>query len=122
MIWLLPAVYYGDQHLSRVPKAFSAAIGQGLVSLATDPLSTWLYTSIACISFVTVVLFWICFRKLDKEKDALNALPDSTYRGRKNSVVDVVGIREEQAKQQRIRVAQGLAQINPQVTVAGEKV
>ena len=82
---------------------------------------TWLYTSIACISFIAAILFWFCFRKLDKKEDALNALPDSIYRGRKDSIVDVVGIREEQIRQDKIRKAQGLGHISPEVTVAGEK-
>ncbi|KIW67394.1 hypothetical protein PV04_06653 [Phialophora macrospora] len=93
--------------------AFSSAIAQAFVPLAVDPLFTWLYTSIACISFVGMVLFWMCFRNLDKEEDALNALPESTYRGRRNSVVDVEAIREEQLKQEKIREAQGFTRGPP---------
>lgn len=64
--------------------AFSAAIGQAFTGLATDPLLVWLYTCIAAISFVGGVGFWLAFRKLDKQEDALNVLPESTYVGRGN--------------------------------------
>ncbi|KAK1983042.1 POT family protein [Colletotrichum cereale] len=62
--------------------AFSSAIGQAFVGLAADPLLVWLYTCIAIISGLGGIGFWIMFRKLDKEEDALNALPESTYKGR----------------------------------------
>lgn len=88
--------------------AFSSAIGQAFVPLAKDPLFTWLYTSIACISFVGMVAFWFTFRELDKAEDALNALPESTYQGRKGSIVDVEALRAKQIEQDKIRKAQGL--------------
>lgn len=94
--------------------AFSSAIAQAFVPLAVDPLFTWLYTSIACICFSGMVGFWLCFRNLDKEEDALNTLPESTYKGRKGSIVDVEAIREEQMKQDKIRKAQGLVSIQAQ--------
>ncbi|KAK2059083.1 POT family protein [Colletotrichum caudatum] len=62
--------------------AFSSAIGQAFVGLAADPLLVWLYTCIAVISCLGGVGFWTTFRKLDKDEDALNALPESTYKGR----------------------------------------
>jgi len=88
--------------------AFSSAIGQAFVPLSKDPLFTWLYTSIACISFVGMVAFWFTFRELDKAEDALNALPESTYQGRKGSIVDVEALQARQAEQDKIRKAQGL--------------
>ncbi|KAK5054704.1 hypothetical protein LTR84_001596 [Exophiala bonariae] len=87
--------------------AFSSALGQAYVPLSKDPLFTWLYTSLACISFVGMVAFWFTFRGLDKEEDALNALPESTYQGRKGSIVDVEALNARQAEQDRIRKAQG---------------
>ncbi|GKT41290.1 putative peptide transporter ptr2 [Colletotrichum spaethianum] len=51
--------------------AFSSAIAQAFVGLAADPLL-----------LLGGVGFWLMFRKLDKEEDALNALPESTYKGR----------------------------------------
>jgi proton-dependent oligopeptide transporter, POT family len=89
--------------------AFSSALGQAFVPLAKDPLFTWLYTVIAGLSAVAAVSFWILFRKLDKAEDALNALPESTFKGRKNSIIDVEALREEQQKQEKLRQAQGLA-------------
>jgi POT family proton-dependent oligopeptide transporter len=88
--------------------AFSAALGQAFVPLSVDPLFTWNYTVIACISFVAMVLFWVFFRKLDQEEDMLNALPDTTFKGRKNSVVDLEAVQQEQARQEKLRRAQGL--------------
>jgi hypothetical protein len=44
----------------------------------------------------------------------MNALPESTYKGRKQSGVDVEALREEQARQDRIRKAQGLGSIQEQ--------
>lgn len=88
--------------------AFSSAIAQAFVPLSKDPLFVWLYTSIACISFVGMVAFWFTFRDLDKEEDALNALPESTYQGRRGSIVDVEALNAKQVEQDRIRKAQGL--------------
>ncbi|EHY58085.1 putative peptide transporter ptr2 [Exophiala dermatitidis] len=88
--------------------AFSSALGQAFVPLAKDPLFTWLYTIIACLSFVAMILVWFLFRDLDRREDALNALPESTYKGRKGTVVDVEALRQEQLRQDKIRRAQGL--------------
>ncbi|KAJ0367513.1 hypothetical protein COL154_003167 [Colletotrichum chrysophilum] len=68
--------------------AFSSAIAQAFVGLAADPLLVWLYTTIAIISCLGGIGFWLTFRKLDKEEDALNALPESTYKGRGESSVE----------------------------------
>ncbi|KAM0335505.1 hypothetical protein ACHAQA_000553 [Verticillium albo-atrum] len=62
--------------------AISSAISQAFVGLARDPLLVWLFTTIACISAAGGLGFWLNFRKLDSEEDALNALPESTYKGR----------------------------------------
>lgn len=63
-------------------QAFSSAVSQAFTGLATDPLLVWLYTTIAIISVFGGVTFWLNFRKLDRDEDALNALPESTYVGR----------------------------------------
>lgn len=88
--------------------AFSSAIGQAFVPLAKDPHITWLYGSIAIISAVGGPIFWFTFRSLDKREEALNVLPESTYRGRKNSLVDPEFARAQRDKENRIRKAQGL--------------
>lgn len=68
--------------------AFSSAIGQGLVGLSEDPLLVWNYGVVAILSAVGGIGFWLANRKLDKEEDALNMLPDSAYggKGRRQSV------------------------------------
>lgn len=62
--------------------AFASAIGQAFTALSADPLLVWNYTIIACLAFVGGVLFWICFRKLDKQEDAWNSIAKSAYRGK----------------------------------------
>jgi proton-dependent oligopeptide transporter, POT family len=89
--------------------AFSSALWQAFVPLATDPHQVWLYGSIAIISIVSGIIFWFVFKEVDKAEEAMNALPTSTYRGRKTSVVDAEAIREERERQDKIRKSQGLA-------------
>ena len=55
--------------------AIASAIGEALNPLSTDPLLTWNYGSMAVISFCAGILFYLQFRKLDQEEDALNNLP-----------------------------------------------
>jgi len=55
--------------------AISAAIGEAFVSVSADPLLVWNYGSMAVIAMIAGILFHFCFRTLDKEEDALNALP-----------------------------------------------
>lgn len=88
--------------------AFASAIGQAFTPLAKDPLFTWVYTIIACLSAVAMPTFWLLFRKLDRDEDVLNALPESTYKGRKGSIVDVEALRQKQIEEDKIRKAQGL--------------
>ncbi|RYP69898.1 hypothetical protein DL771_005841 [Monosporascus sp. 5C6A] len=64
-------------------QAFSSAIAQAFVSLSTDPLLVWLYTTVAIISALGGIGFFFNFRQLDKEEEALNALPDSVFKGSK---------------------------------------
>jgi proton-dependent oligopeptide transporter, POT family len=89
--------------------AFSSALAQAFVPLATDPLLVWLYTVVAVISAAGGLTFWWCFYKLDKEEDALNVLPESTYQGRGEGAVDVEALAAQQAEQDKLRKAQGLA-------------
>ena len=77
--------------------------------LAKDPHITWLYGSIGIICFVGGVAFWFVFRPLDREEARLNALPESTYEGRKKSVIDVEARQHEKEEQDKLRKAQGLA-------------
>jgi proton-dependent oligopeptide transporter, POT family len=88
--------------------AFSSALAQALVPLSADPLLVWLYVTLVIVTVVGGVAFWLCFRGLDKEEDRLNALPESTYVGRRSSVVDTEAMALEREKQDKIRAAQGL--------------
>lgn len=90
-------------------QAFSAAISQAFVGLSADPLLVWLYTTVAIISVLGGIGFWFNFRQLDREEEALNALPDSVFKGSKNKdTLDIEAVEAAQAEQERIRHAQGL--------------
>ncbi|KAI1075978.1 PTR2-domain-containing protein [Whalleya microplaca] len=89
-------------------QAFSAAVSQAFVPLAADPLLVWLYTAIAILSCLGGIGFWFNFITLDKQEEALNALPDSVFKGSKNKDMDLSAIEAAQAEQDKIRHAQGL--------------
>jgi POT family proton-dependent oligopeptide transporter len=59
--------------------AFSSAIAQAFVPLATDPLLVWLYTTIAILTFFGWVGFWWTFRALDRDNEHLDKLPEGGY-------------------------------------------
>lgn len=63
-------------------QSVSSALAQAFVPLATDPLLVWLYVTITIVATLGGLGFWFTFRELDAEEDALNALPESTYKGR----------------------------------------
>lgn len=69
------------QAVALFMNALSAALGQALVSLSEDPLLVWNYTTVAILSFVGGVCFWLTNYKLDREEDKLNNLDKSTYVG-----------------------------------------
>ncbi|KAI0024011.1 POT family protein [Xylariomycetidae sp. FL0641] len=89
-------------------QAFSAALGQAFVPMALDPLLVWLYTTLAIIAALAGTAFWVAFRKLDTEEDALNALPDSVFKGKRNQDQDFAELEKRHREQERIREAQGL--------------
>ena len=60
-------------------QAISAAIGEAFVALSADPLLEWNYGVMAVLAFIAGTLFWIQFRHLDKEEDALNNLSEGQY-------------------------------------------
>lgn len=60
-------------------QAFSSAVAQAFVGLATDPLLVWLYTTIAILSALGGIGFWFTFASLDTQEAALNALPESRF-------------------------------------------
>lgn len=68
--------------------AFSAALAQAFTPLTLDPLVVWNYGTVAIISFVTGVLFWIAYRKMDQEEEQLNMLPTG-HIGNANQAHDI---------------------------------
>lgn len=54
--------------------AVASALGEAFNPLVVDPLITWNYGSAAIIAGVAAVLFWFCYRNLDKKEDELNQL------------------------------------------------
>ncbi|KAI1006283.1 putative peptide transporter [Podosphaera aphanis] len=55
--------------------AISAAVGEAFVSLSSDPYLVWNYTTMAALSAIGGICFWIQFRELDRDDDRLNSLP-----------------------------------------------
>ncbi|KAI5782814.1 MFS peptide transporter [Pyronema domesticum] len=62
--------------------AISSALGQALVTLAEDPLLIWNYGVVAVIAFLGGIAFWMQNKRIDKEEDVLNMLPQSDFHGR----------------------------------------
>lgn len=58
--------------------SFAAAIGQGFVGLASDPLLVWNYAVVAILAFIAGTCFYFQFRGLDVDEDHLNELPEGT--------------------------------------------
>jgi POT family proton-dependent oligopeptide transporter len=69
--------------------ALASAIGEAFVSVSADPLLVWNYGSMAVLAFLAGIGFWITFRHLDAQEDALNELAT----GR----VNVEHVREKEA-------------------------
>jgi len=66
-----------------VTQSFSAALAQAFVPISTDPLLVWNYSVFAILSSIAGVIFWIAFRKLDKEENRLNDM-------RRNNETDAI--------------------------------
>jgi hypothetical protein len=69
--------------------AISNALAQAFTALSDDPLLVWNYGSVAIIAFVVGILFWISHRKLDKEEDRLNMLPQGHLQNRATVDIEV---------------------------------
>ncbi|KAI0777719.1 oligopeptide transporter [Trametes elegans] len=54
--------------------AIASALGEAFVSLSSDPLLVWNYGVMAVLAFIAGCIFWIQYRELDKQEDALNNL------------------------------------------------
>jgi POT family proton-dependent oligopeptide transporter len=64
------------QAVALFTSAISSAIGEALNPLSEDPLLVWNYGTMAVLSFVGGILFYIQFRGLDAEEEELNMLPE----------------------------------------------
>ena len=61
--------------------ALSAAMGEALVPLSSDPLLVWNYAIAGILSLVGGICFWLQYRGLDKEEDHLNMLKTGKFDG-----------------------------------------
>lgn len=59
--------------------ALASALGEAFVSLSTDPLLVWNYGTMAVLSFLGGIFFWISVRKLDRREDELNNLANGQF-------------------------------------------
>ncbi|KAL8306462.1 hypothetical protein RB597_003022 [Gaeumannomyces tritici] len=64
------------QAISLFTTSLSAALGEAFVPLSADPLLVWNYGVVAVLAAVGGLLFWLNFKSLDAEEDALNELPE----------------------------------------------
>ncbi|TDZ36995.1 Peptide transporter PTR2 [Colletotrichum trifolii] len=76
------------QSIYLFTNAFGSAISEALVSVAVDPKFLWMYTGVACFSFVIGFVFYFTFRHYDAQEDEMYALdrdqPVLTHNGVKD--------------------------------------
>jgi proton-dependent oligopeptide transporter, POT family len=64
--------------------AFGAALGTALSGVSVDPKLVWMYTGISISAFIAGCVFWILFRKYNKQEDKMDAMegkdPQKTVR------------------------------------------
>lgn len=76
------------QSMYLLTNAFGAAIAEALTPAAYDPAILWMFTGVACASFVTGVVFFAMYHKLNAKEDDMNALdaddPDTAVREEKS--------------------------------------
>ncbi|KAF5494423.1 Peptide transporter PTR2 [Colletotrichum siamense] len=80
------------QSIYLFTNAFGSAISEALVSVAVDPKFLWMYTGVACFSFVIGFVFYFTFRHYDAEEDKMYDLdrdqPILTHDGVKQTETD----------------------------------
>ncbi|KAJ3942582.1 peptide transporter ptr2 [Colletotrichum tropicale] len=59
------------QSIYLFTNAFGSAISEALVSVAVDPKFLWMYSGVACFSFVIGFVFYFTFRHYDAEEDKM---------------------------------------------------
>ncbi|KAF6817289.1 oligopeptide transporter [Colletotrichum sojae] len=64
------------QAVALFMSAISAALGQAFTPLSADPYLVWNYGIVAVLAAVAGGAFWLQFRGLDAEEDAMNELPE----------------------------------------------
>ncbi|PGH01111.1 POT family proton-dependent oligopeptide transporter [Blastomyces parvus] len=74
------------QAVALFMNAFSAALGQALVGLSTDPLLEWNYAVTAILAFVGGVGFWLTNKGTDKREDVMNNLPTAAFETRNDDI------------------------------------
>ncbi|OQE27053.1 hypothetical protein PENFLA_c006G06704 [Penicillium flavigenum] len=62
------------QSMYLLTNAFGSAIAEALTPAAFDPAVMWMFTGLACASFLCGIIFYIIFRHLNAQEDDMNAL------------------------------------------------
>ncbi|KAL2823484.1 POT family-domain-containing protein [Aspergillus cavernicola] len=62
------------QSMYLLTNAFGSALAEALTPAAYDPAIMWMFTGLACASFVVGILFYFIYRHLNDQEDAMNAL------------------------------------------------
>ncbi|KAL2788302.1 POT family-domain-containing protein [Aspergillus keveii] len=62
------------QSMYLLTNAFGSAIAEALTPAAYDPAIMWMFVGLAVASFLVGILFYIIYRHLNAQEDALNAL------------------------------------------------
>ncbi|KAL4805303.1 POT family-domain-containing protein [Aspergillus unguis] len=62
------------QSMYLLTNAFGSALAEALTPAAYDPAIMWMFTGLACASFVTGIFFYIIYRHLNAQEDDMNAL------------------------------------------------
>ncbi|PGH15426.1 hypothetical protein AJ79_02402 [Helicocarpus griseus UAMH5409] len=62
------------QAMYLLTNAFGAAIGEALIPAAYDPAILWMFVGLCVASFLSGVIFWFTFHKLNDREEAMNAL------------------------------------------------
>ncbi|KAL4919071.1 POT family-domain-containing protein [Aspergillus aurantiobrunneus] len=62
------------QSMYLLTNAFGSALAEALTPAAFDPAIMWMFTGLACASFLAGIFFFAIYRHLNAEEDAMNAL------------------------------------------------
>ncbi|RAL11907.1 peptide MFS transporter [Aspergillus homomorphus CBS 101889] len=62
------------QSMYLLTNAFGSAIAEALTPAAYDPAIMWMFTGLACASFIAGIIFWLVYHHLNDQEDEMNAL------------------------------------------------